>query len=238
MTKAIKTLKQLKGTGLPDEPPKLETEPPHRRLQRLTAEQERLTREIQEHRLAWANRNQMAAQTRQPPSTAEITGFKEYHRDLSCRLAAVNLEIGTTNREIRQHKAEVAARKAKPADVQPARLVGQSAHRHRDSRRSQAIDAAAGDLGVGILRAAHHPGHAGGYQRVRARRRPADVTTGLESDVHASAPRLRPSRAQRQDFSVRLARALVPALPDNAPGIHHHASYPRIRVGGVQTERG
>jgi hypothetical protein len=121
MTKAIKTLKQLKGTGLPDEPPKLETEPPHRRLQRLTAEQERLTREIQEHRLAWANRNQMAAQTRQPPSTAEITGFKEYHRDLSCRLAAVNLEIGTTNREIRQHKAEVAARKAKPADVQPAR---------------------------------------------------------------------------------------------------------------------
>jgi hypothetical protein len=124
MSAKLKTLKALSKNGVvTQEPPKLEAEPPHRRLARLTEEQDKLVREIQSHKQAWADRNQIAQQTHQPPATPEITAFKQHHRDLSCRLAAVNLEIGATNREIRQHKAEVAVRKVKPAD-QPASRNG------------------------------------------------------------------------------------------------------------------
>jgi hypothetical protein len=123
MTRALKTLKALSKNGAIQEPPPLEAEPPHKRLARLTAEQARLVEEIQSHKTAWASRNQIAQQTHQPPSTPEITAFKQHHRDLSSRLAAVNLEIGATGREIRQHTAEVQARKsngsAAPVKTEP-----------------------------------------------------------------------------------------------------------------------
>jgi hypothetical protein len=87
MTKALKTLKALQKNGVATaEPPKLEAEPPHRRLARLTSEQARLVEEIQSHKSAWASRNQMAQDTHQPPSTPEITAFKVHHRDLSSKL--------------------------------------------------------------------------------------------------------------------------------------------------------
>jgi hypothetical protein len=78
MSAKLKTLKALPKNGaVTQEPPKLEAEPLHRKLARLTAEQERLTKEIQKHRSAWASRNQIASQTHQTPSTAEITAFKQ-----------------------------------------------------------------------------------------------------------------------------------------------------------------
>jgi hypothetical protein len=91
----------------------METETPGRKLARLNAEQERLTKEIQDHKTKWAERNFLAQRTREPVSTPEITAFKTHHRDLSCALADVSLQIGTINKEIRQHKAEVQTRKAR-----------------------------------------------------------------------------------------------------------------------------
>jgi hypothetical protein len=77
MTKALKTLKALQKNGVaPAEPPKLESEPPHRRLARLTSEQIRLVEEIQSHKSAWADRNRVAQDTHQPPATPEIQAFK------------------------------------------------------------------------------------------------------------------------------------------------------------------
>jgi hypothetical protein len=113
----LKTLKALpkKGVVVAEDPPKLEAEQPHMRLSRLTSEQVRLVEELQSHKQEWASRNRVAQDTHQPPSTPEIQAFKQHHRDLSSRLAAVNLEIGQVNREIRQHKAEVQARKANGA---------------------------------------------------------------------------------------------------------------------------
>jgi hypothetical protein len=90
MVKQLKTLKALSKNGVvTKEPPPLEAEPPHKRLARLTSEQERLTKEIQEHRSAWASRNQMAQDTHQTPATSETQAFKQYHRELAARLAAV-----------------------------------------------------------------------------------------------------------------------------------------------------
>jgi hypothetical protein len=91
--------------GLPAKAPKLEFEPIHKRVARLAAEQERLTKEIQSHKLAWADRNRVAQDTHQPPSTPEIQAFKQHHRELSCALADVNLKIGEANRELRVSKA-------------------------------------------------------------------------------------------------------------------------------------
>ena len=44
--------------------------------------------------------------------------------------------------------------------------------------------------------------------------------------------------AQRVDFGVGLAGALVPAVADDAPVADQHAADARIRVGGVAAERG
>jgi hypothetical protein len=82
-----------------------QNEPIHKKLQRLNAEQVRLIAEIQSHKTAWAERNRVAQDTHQPPSTPEIQAFKQHHRDLSCALADVNLKIGEANRELRASKA-------------------------------------------------------------------------------------------------------------------------------------
>ena len=119
MTKSIKTLKAIPraiAAGIVEAPP-LVNEPPHKRLARLTAEQERLTKEIQEQKAAWAQRNFQAQNKRQTISSAELTAFREHHGSLAAALADVNLQIGQVNKEIREHKAAMQSRKAKPDDV-------------------------------------------------------------------------------------------------------------------------
>jgi chromosome segregation ATPase len=106
------------------EPPPLEAEPPHRKIARLTSEQERLVREIQEHKTAWAQRNFQAQNKRQTISSAELTAFQAHHSDLAKALAEVNLAIGETNRQVRQHKAELQAWKANPNPPEPVRRNG------------------------------------------------------------------------------------------------------------------
>jgi hypothetical protein len=116
---SIKTLKEIpkKGVAVAETPPALEAEPPHRRLAKLVSEQVRLIEELQSHKTAWAHHNFEAQRIHQPPSSAEQTAYKQHHRDLSCRLAEINLQIGQTNKVIRQHKAEVQLRKSKPRET-------------------------------------------------------------------------------------------------------------------------
>jgi hypothetical protein len=71
----------------------------------LTAEQERLVKEIQEHKKAWATRNMVAQNKRQTISTVELTAFKTHHAELAEALARVNLQIGELNREVRANNA-------------------------------------------------------------------------------------------------------------------------------------
>jgi hypothetical protein len=117
----IRTLKAIPNAvanGIVEAPP-LENEPPHKRLARLTAGQERLVKEIQEHKLAWAQRNMAAQQKRQTIASNELTAFRDHHGSLASALAEVNLQIGQVNKEIREHKAAVQAGRTKPEPVAP-----------------------------------------------------------------------------------------------------------------------
>lgn len=105
MTK-LKTIKELPKVNGLSTPAPLEAESPHRKLARLTADQDRLTREIREHKEAWARRNLTAQYKRQAVSNAESTAFREHHADLAAALAKVQLEIGQVNRELRGHRAK------------------------------------------------------------------------------------------------------------------------------------
>jgi hypothetical protein len=99
------------------EPPPLQFEPPHKVLARLTAEQERLVKEIQEHKKAWATRNMVAQNKRQTISTMELTAFKTHHSELAGALAKTNLKIGELNREMRERRAE--RQNGQRIDVEP-----------------------------------------------------------------------------------------------------------------------
>jgi hypothetical protein len=101
----LKSLKAIPATVHVVEPPPMEFEPPHKLLARLTAEQERLVKEIREHKTAWARRNMVAQHKRQTVASAELTAFREHHADLSKALAEVNLRIGEVNREMRAVRA-------------------------------------------------------------------------------------------------------------------------------------
>jgi hypothetical protein len=102
-------LKSLKSLPKADvhlvDPPPLQFELPHKVLARLTADQERLTQEIREHKTAWAQRNFVAQNKRQTISSAELTAFRDHHTELSAAIATTNIKIGEINREPRANKA-------------------------------------------------------------------------------------------------------------------------------------
>jgi hypothetical protein len=108
MSKAIKTLKALKNVRLPEvqSAPPMETESPGRKLARLTAEHAKTVEELQTLKRKFAQRNLKAQHLRQAVSTPEITAFETRRKDLAQRILHLNTEIGTTNRAIREHRAE------------------------------------------------------------------------------------------------------------------------------------
>jgi hypothetical protein len=105
-TLKTKTLKDLEVPGpLLTTAPRLENEPPHRRLARLTREHAEITLNLQELKKEWAQRNIKAQAVRQPVSTPEITHFENQKRELALTLLNIQTQIGATNKELRQRKA-------------------------------------------------------------------------------------------------------------------------------------
>jgi hypothetical protein len=92
--------------SLPVEPVPLENEPPHRKIARLTWEHSETTTALQELKRSWAERNIKAQACRQAVSTPEVTHFENEKRELAHKIQALQTEIGATNKEIRERKAE------------------------------------------------------------------------------------------------------------------------------------
>ena len=111
--KVVKRLAELpESSGAPAAPP-LEAEAPHRKLARLTKELASTTKALQSLKREWAERNVKAQACRQAVSTPEITHYENKKRELALRIQSIQTEIGATNRELREHKAERQAGRAK-----------------------------------------------------------------------------------------------------------------------------
>jgi hypothetical protein len=106
MTKTLKALKAIPKNVVAPEPPPLECERPHAKIARLTREMTETTEAIQTLKRTFAARNMKAQQLRQCVSSAEITAHQAEHSRLAARLAALQTELGDTNRELRANKAE------------------------------------------------------------------------------------------------------------------------------------
>src|SRR5208283_5572225 len=121
-----------------------------------------------------------------------------------------------------------------PADVELARVALAKTEIDRDTRLAQAL-ASLRRGPVGIARGGDDAGHARGEQRLGTRRRSAMVVAGLQGHVRRG-PVGRLAAGARglegDDFGVRLAGPLVPALADNAPVAHDDAADARIGSGG------
>ncbi|HVK76575.1 MAG TPA: hypothetical protein VM734_24785 [Kofleriaceae bacterium] len=114
----------------------------------------------------------------------------------------------------------------RPVELE-ARLLEHAAHDldagARDPPRAAAV---AGDRVHG---ADHHPGHAAGDHRRRARRGAAVVVARLEVDVHRRAGGAPVELGQGVGLGVVRAGAAVPALGQHAVAVDDHA--PDQRVG-------
>jgi hypothetical protein len=95
----------LSVNGAPSAPPPLESEPPHKRLARLSRDHERITEALRELKRDWAAKNIRAQATRQSISTAEITHVENRRRELASQLLKIQTEIGATNKALRERKA-------------------------------------------------------------------------------------------------------------------------------------
>src|SRR6516162_1944493 len=96
-TRPFETLPSVNGSPPASSPP-LESEPPHKRLARLTREHERVTEALQQLKKDWATQNIRAQQCRQPIPTATITHIENRRRELAGELLRIQTEIGATNK--------------------------------------------------------------------------------------------------------------------------------------------
>ena len=122
--------------------------------------------------------------------------------------------------------------------VQLSRGVAHQACRDDDTACAQLRETAAGDLRVRVLARHDDAGDARRQQRVGARRRAAEMRARLECDVGGCTTRPFARGAQREDFGVRLAGALVPAFADDLFAMSDHAADARIGLRRMQTEIG
>lgn len=106
MAKQFKTLRALKPEGLPEEAPPMEGELPGRKLSRLTAERDKAVEELQTLKRNFAAENIKAQQCHQAIPTSQITFVERKRKELSDKILSLNLEIGATNRAVREHRAE------------------------------------------------------------------------------------------------------------------------------------
>ncbi|AHI68002.1 hypothetical protein BTL_4016 [Burkholderia thailandensis H0587] len=123
---------------------------------------------------------------------------------------------------------------AEKTDVQLARLRLQQALLDDDARVGQARGSAPRDLLERIARGDHDARDARRDERVRARRRPAEVRAGLERHVRGCAARAFARFAQRVHFRVRFARAAVPARAERLGAARDHAADARVRMRRVK----
>ena len=95
------------------------------------------------------------------------------------------------------------------------RFLGADADIDGDAGRAQPRVARAGNLRIGIFDRRDDPGHAGGDDRVGARRRLAEMRARLERDVEGRAARGLAGAAQGLDLGMRPAAGLGPAAADD-----------------------
>ncbi|MNK91160.1 hypothetical protein D3C87_1112460 [compost metagenome] len=135
-----------------------------------------------------------------------------------------------------------AARHARDeADVEVARFLFQQAAAYVDAGIAQSLQAAPGHRGVGVFHGGHHAGDARAHQRLRARRRAAEVAAWFQRDVGGGAGGIVAAREgifHRLDLGVVLARRLGIALPDDLAMLHQHAANARVGRGGEHAPRG
>ena len=101
-----------------------------------------------------------------------------------------------------------------------------------DASGAKKREAAPADQRIRILDRRHHATNAGIDDALDARAGAAKMAARLERAVQRGAAGARSRLRQRPHFGVRLARALVVALPDHdAVRRHQHRANQRIRTG-------
>jgi hypothetical protein len=90
------------------------------------------------------------------------------------------------------------------------------------------------DFRIGILDRSDDAGNAGSDDGVGARRRLAEMRTGLERDVKRRAPRRLTGAPQRFGLCMRAAAGLGPAAPDDRTILHHDRADGWIRPGSTE----
>ena len=112
--------------------------------------------------------------------------------------------------------------------VQPGAVPGQNPGQNTDVRALQQLKTASGVPWIRIGGPHDHARKPGGDQSLRAGRRAPLRTAGFQGDIEGRAPggaAVLLDVAQRLDFRMGVARAPVPAAPENCPGAHHHRAH-------------
>ena len=141
---------------------------------------------------------------------------------------------GRLERDVRpalRHRAEERA-------VQGAGLGLPDADRHPHARRLEPRQAAPCDLVKGVGAGRDHARHSGPHERVRARRRAAEVRARLEGHVAGGALRGRAGGLERHGLGVGSPGPEMSAFPDHALALDQHRPDHRVRRGPTEALRG
>src|SRR6516165_6436307 len=91
------------------------------------------------------------------------------------------------------------------------------------------------DLRIGILDRSDHPGNSSGNDRIRARRRFAEMRARLQRHIDRGAARGLAGLRQRHRLGMWTAAGLRPSSPDDDAVFHDDRSDGRVRPGPPQT---
>jgi len=143
-----------------------------------------------------------------------------------------------THRQLDANPWPAALDAAEETAVEFARSVAHQAGLHGNASAEQSAQAFAGNPGIRIVARCNDSCDARRDQRVGARRRAAEVRARLQRHVDRRSARARAGVAQRKNFGMRFARALVPAFADDGFSVGNDAADARIRLCAVQAAFG
>jgi hypothetical protein len=143
-----------------------------------------------------------------------------------------------THGQLDAHPRPLALDAAEETEVEFACRRAHQPGLDRDTRCAQLRHAVAVDLRKRIFGRHYHACHARGDQRVCAGRCAPPMRAGFQRHVGRRATRPFARFAQGEHFGMRLARALVPALPEHVFAAGDDAAHARIRLRGGEAALG
>ncbi len=136
--------------------------------------------------------------------------------------------------ELQDHMGALVADAAEMPGVIVGGFRGAQANIDRDPGRAKFGMPLPGHFRIGVFDRRHHARNAGGDHRIDARRRFAEMRTGLQRHIERGAPRRLTGPSQRLGLGMRPSAGLRPATADDDAVLDDDRADGRVRPGAPQ----